>query len=206
MNYPSKLFLVSMVPRSYSMQRRSAHVAQTRERILDAALELFSTRGAPATTMNEVARRADVSPTTVSNHFPTHESLIEAVVARVLADVHVPDSTIFTGTRSLAGRLRALTASMYAFFERTSHWFELLGPELVEVPALAGAEAAFWASIRQLYEQALAGSDDELLAKTAAGLLHPATFGALKAAGMSVDQAAAVVADLLIHQAKGGQR
>jgi AcrR family transcriptional regulator len=188
------------------MQRRSAHVAQTRERILDAALELFSTRGAQATTMNEVARRADVSPTTVSNHFPTHGSLIEAVVARVLADVQVPDSTIFTGTRSLAGRLRVLTTSMYAFFERTLHWFELLGPELVEVPALANAEAAFWGSIRQLYEQALAGSDDELLAKTAAGLLHPATLGALKAAGMSVEEAAAVVADLLIHQAKGGQR
>ena len=185
------------------MQRRSAHVAR-RGNALD-ALELFSTRGAQATTMNEVARRVE-SPTTVSNHFPTHGSLIEAVVARVVADVQVPDSTIFTGTRSLAGRLRVLTTSMYAFFERTVPWFELLGPELVEVPALAHAEAAFWGSIRQLYEQALAGSDDELLAKTAAGLLHPATLGALKAAGMSVEEAAAVVADLLIHQAKGGQR
>ena len=54
--------------------------------------------------------------------------------------------------------------------------------------------AAFWDSIRQLYEQALDGSDDALLAKATAGLLHPATFGALKAAGMSVDEAAAVVA------------
>ena len=186
------------------MQRRSEHVAQTRERILDAAFELFSKRGARATTMNEVARRADVSPTTVTNHFPTHESLIEAVVSRILADIQVPDSTIFTGTRSLAGRLRVLTASMFAFFERTLDWFELLGAELVEVPALARAEAAFWGSIRKLYEQALAGSDDDLLAKTTAGLLHPATFGALKAARMSVDEAAAVVADLLVHQARGG--
>lgn len=192
-----------MAPRSYSMQRRSEHVAQTRERILDAALELFSKRGAQATTMNEVARRADVSPTTVTNHFPTHESLIEAVIDRVLADVQVPDSTIFTGTRSLAGRLRVLTAAMFAFFERTWHWFHLLGAELVEVPALARAEAAFWDSTRQLYEQALAGSDDDLLAKTTAGLLHPATFGALKATGMPVDEAAAVVADLLVHQARG---
>ena len=195
-----------MVPRSYSMQRRSEHVAQTRERILDAALELFSKRGAQATTMNDVARRADVSPTTVTNHFPTNESLIEAVIDRVLADVQVPDSTIFTGTRSLAGRLRVLTVAMFAFFERTVHWFELLGDELVEVPALARAEAAFWDSIRQLYEQALAGSDDALLAKATAGLLHPATFGALKAAGMSVDEAAAVVADLLVHRTRGVHR
>ena len=92
------------------MERRSEHVAQTRERILEAALELFSKRGAQATTMNEVAR-ADVSPTTVTNHFPTNESLIEAVIDRVVADIQVPDSTIFTGTQSLAGRLRVLTAA-----------------------------------------------------------------------------------------------
>jgi AcrR family transcriptional regulator len=51
--------------------------------------------------MNEVARQADVSPTKVANHFPTQESLIEAVVDRVLADIQVPDSTIFAGVRSL---------------------------------------------------------------------------------------------------------
>jgi len=188
------------------MQRRSQHVAQTRERILDAATELFSSQGARATTLNEVAHRSDVSPTTVSNHFSTQDQLIEAVIGRVLAGIQVPESTIFSGVRSLTGRLRALTTAMFAFFERTSHWFELLGAELVEVPALAQAEATFWASIRQLYAQALAGSDDELLAKTTAGLLHPATFGALKAAGFSVDEAAALVADLLAHQAKGSRR
>ena len=162
-----------MSPRSYTMQRRSRHVAQTRERILDAALELFSKQGAQATTMTEVARRADVSPTTVSNHFATQDSLIEAVVSRVFDDIQVPDSTIFAGTRSMAGRLRVLTSSIYAFFERTLSWYELLGAELVEVPVLARAQAAFWDSIRQQYARALAGSDGDLLAKTTAGLLHP---------------------------------
>ena len=195
-----------MAPRSYTMQRRSQHVAQTRERILAAALELFSKQGAQATTMKEVARRADVSPTTVSNHFATQDSLIEALVARVAADIQVPDNTIFAGTRSLTGRLRVLTSSLYAFFERTMSWYELLGAELVEVPALARAEAAFWDSIRQLYAQALAGNDDDLLAKMTAGLLHPATFGALKAAGMSVDEAATVVGEMLAHRARGQTR
>ena len=129
----------------------------------------------------------------------------QAVLDRVLADIQVPDSTIFAGVRSLGGRLRVLTASMYALFERTQHWFELLAAELTEVPVLAHAEAAFWNSIQQLYEQALAGSDDEVLARTMAGLLHPATFGALKVTGMTVDEATAVVAELLIHQARGGR-
>jgi AcrR family transcriptional regulator len=195
-----------MAPRSYAMQRRSQRVAQTRERILDAALELFSKQGAHGTTMNEVARRADVSPTTVSNHFATPDSLIEAVITRVIADVQVPDSTIFAGTRSMAGRLRVLTSSMYAFFERTLSWYELVGAELVDVPALARAQAAFWDSIRQLYARALAGNDDDLLAKMTAGLLHPATFGALKAAGMSVDEAATVIGEILARRARGHTR
>jgi AcrR family transcriptional regulator len=195
-----------MAPRSYSMQRRSTHVAETRERILDAAMKVFSKQGVQATTMTEVARRADVSPTTVSNHFATQEELIEAVVGRVLADIRVPDGTILIRVRSLTGRLRVLTTEMYAFFERTSHWFELLGGELTEVPALAAAEATYWHSIRQLYEQALTGSENDLLAKTTAGLIHPATFSALKAAGMSVDEAANVVAESLVHLARGGGR
>ena len=45
----------------------------------------------------------------------------------LLADIEVPDTTIFAGTRSMAGRLRVLTSSMYAFFERTLSWYELLG-------------------------------------------------------------------------------
>jgi AcrR family transcriptional regulator len=185
------------------MERRAAQVAQTREQILSAALELFSERGAQGTTMNELGRRADVSPTTVSNHFKTLDSLIEAVVERILVDIRVPDSTIFVGARSVTARLRILTKSMFAFYERTMQWFDFLGAELVEVPALARAEAAFWRSIHQLYEQALADSEDDLLARTTAGLLHPATFGAFKAAGMSVDESAEVVADFLAYQAGG---
>jgi AcrR family transcriptional regulator len=188
------------------MERRAAQVADTREQILSAALELFSERGARGTTMSELARRADVAPTTVSNHFKTHESLIEAVVERVRVDVQVPDSTIFVGARSLTGRLRILTRSMYAFYGRTTHWFDLLGAELDEVPALARAQASFWRSIHHLYEEALAGSEDDLLAKTTAGLVHPSTFGALQAAGLSVDESAEVVADFLAHQAEGDHR
>ena len=35
------------------------------------------------------------------------------------------DDTILIRVRSLTGRLRVLTTEMYAFFARTSHWFEL---------------------------------------------------------------------------------
>jgi AcrR family transcriptional regulator len=184
------------------MQRRAEQAARTRERIVDAAVELFTQRGTQGTTMNEVARVADVSPGTVLNHFATPALLLEAVVARVMANIQLPDRSIFAGTKSLTARIGVLTASMFAFYERTSDWFDLIGAELSENPVLARAEADFWRSMRRLYAEALAGTDDAVLAKTTTGLVHPATFGALRAAGLSVDEATAVVAGSITHLAR----
>jgi AcrR family transcriptional regulator len=194
------------MPRAYSMERRAERVVQTRERIVDAAMDLFAQRGAHGTTMTEVARIADVAPATVTNHFATSDVLLEAVVERLMADLQVPDRSIFAGTRSLAARVRALTAAMYAFYERTQRWFNLLGAELTEVPALARAQADFWRTVQGLYAEALVGTDDEGLVKATAGLVHPATFGALRAAGLSVQQASALVAESLTHLARKGHR
>jgi AcrR family transcriptional regulator len=194
------------MPRAYSMQRRAEQVAQTRERIIDVAMELFAQRGAQGTTMTDVARIADVSPATVTNHFATPDLLLEAVVHRLMADIEIPDRSIFAGARTLPARIRALTAAMYAFYERTQRWFNLLGAELTEVPALARAQADFWHTVQGLYAEALVGTDDKGLAKATAGLVHPATFGALRAAGLSVQQASALVADSLTHLARRGHR
>ena len=194
------------MPRGYSMERRAERVAQTSERIVDAAMDIFAERGAHGTTMTDVARIADVAPATVTNHFATPDLLLQAVVERLMADIQVPDRSIFAGARSLAARIRALTAAMYAFYERTQRWFNLLGAELTEVPALARAQAAFWRTVQGLYAEALVGTDDEGLAKATAGLVNPATFGALRAAGLSVHEASALVADSLTHLARKGHR
>jgi len=188
------------------MRRRSEQVAQTRDRVVDAALRLFSERGARGTTMTDVARAADVSPATVLNHFATPDLLLEAVVEQLLGQLRVPNEKIFHGTRSAAARITALTEAMFEFFDRTELWFTLLGDELTEVPALARAQKSFWEAIRALHAQALTGNPDPLLAKAAAGLIHPATFSALKSTGMSVEEAARLVAESLAHQARRASR
>src|SRR5687768_9418768 len=99
---------LSMAPRPYSMKRRSEQVAQTRERIVAAAAGLFAQRGARATTMTEVAKLADVSTATVTNHFTTQDELIEAVVAHLMTLIRVPDEEIFQGAKSAPARLKAL--------------------------------------------------------------------------------------------------
>lgn len=60
-----------------------------REVILQAALRTYGTLGLPATTMEEVAREARVSLAALYRHFPTKDSLTEALLRRfsVLDDV-----------------------------------------------------------------------------------------------------------------------
>jgi AcrR family transcriptional regulator len=56
--------------------RRERKKRETREHIAEAALALFAARGFERVTVAEVARRADVAPATVFNHFPTKEDLV----------------------------------------------------------------------------------------------------------------------------------
>lgn len=56
--------------------RRAEQKARTRQALIDAALELFAANGFDATTADEIAERAGVSPRTFFRYFPTKESVL----------------------------------------------------------------------------------------------------------------------------------
>src|SRR5262245_52408633 len=62
--------------------RRSRRERETRERILDAAITCFLERGFQATTIDEIAERADVARATVFNHYAEKQELLSAYLAR----------------------------------------------------------------------------------------------------------------------------
>lgn len=55
---------------------REKHATETRQRIVDVATALFLAQGFDATTIDEIAARADVSPRTYFRYFPTKEALL----------------------------------------------------------------------------------------------------------------------------------
>ena len=61
-----------------------ADARRNRERILKVAFDAFAAEGL-SVPVQEIARRAEVGMGTVSRHFPTKESLFEAVVLPVPA-------------------------------------------------------------------------------------------------------------------------
>jgi AcrR family transcriptional regulator len=57
---------------------RQRHAERTRTAIVTAALELFQERGYQATTIDDIAQRADIGPRTFFRYFPTKESVLFA--------------------------------------------------------------------------------------------------------------------------------
>jgi TetR/AcrR family transcriptional regulator, cholesterol catabolism regulator len=59
--------------------RRERKKLEVEQRIRTAALELFSGKGYEATTVEEIAERADVAKGTFFNYFPRKDALLEAI-------------------------------------------------------------------------------------------------------------------------------
>jgi AcrR family transcriptional regulator len=78
-----------MSPRGYNSPVRQKAAAITREIILDAAVDLFFDRGYAATSIGDVAERADVSPNTVYAIFGNKAQLVLSLVNRVNEDPEI---------------------------------------------------------------------------------------------------------------------
>ena len=64
--------------RAYRMTSRAAAAARTRERLLHAPTELYTTRPHDEVTLSDLARQAGVSTPTLLRHFPSKDQLLQA--------------------------------------------------------------------------------------------------------------------------------
>lgn len=93
--------------------RRERRRRETRERLLNAALELFAAQGYAATTYDHIAARADVSRQTAFNHFPRKEDFVRGWVElrhRRLAELVTVAGADTSPFELLASLLRVLAS------------------------------------------------------------------------------------------------
>jgi AcrR family transcriptional regulator len=174
------------VPRRYDLGRRAEQRAETRRRILSAAVDLYRSKGYAATTTRAVAEAADVVPGTVRNHFPTLSDLAQAAGEQILVDLAPPDPSMLDGIATVGERVERLARELVVFFERSEAWWSLLQRD----PELARA----WAGVAEQYEvgfdrllRATLGpmADDPVALVVTASTVGPPLHYALREAGLT---------------------
>lgn len=106
--------------RTYTLKRRAQQQAETRLRIVEAAVELHGTLGPAHTSISMVAERAGVQRHTFYAHFPTERDLLLACSALSLERSPLPDPEPWRRIEDRAKRLRAGLGEIYAWYERNA--------------------------------------------------------------------------------------
>lgn len=113
--------------RKLELKARAERQAQTRQRIVEAAVALHTTVGPAQTTVSAIAERAGVQRQTVYAHFPSDRVLLEACSAHVRATSPPPDPARWADIADPERRLRAALAELYPYFRRTARsWSNIL--------------------------------------------------------------------------------
>lgn len=187
------------MPRPYNLGRRAAPKADTRSRIVAAALELVREHGMAGASNLAIARAADVAPATVRNHFPQPADLSHAVVEAMLAEIRVPTPAILDGLTSIDERVERLAVELAAFYVRSEPWWAIYEREPEMISAWGGGVASYYADLDRLMRDALLelGTDERSVAVVAA-VIGPPAFFALRARGMAEDEAVRLCLELAL--------
>ena len=86
----------------------------TRERILDAAIDLFGARGVDAASLDEIARQVGVRKQTVLYWFPSKPDLVDAVLEAVAAELVVEiDAAVRSADDEPLSRIDAVVRAVF---------------------------------------------------------------------------------------------
>jgi AcrR family transcriptional regulator len=187
------------MPRSYRLGERAARIQETRDRIVDAAIDLYTEVGISAATMHEVGRRADVAPGTLRNHFPSREDLERAMVERLSAEAPLPDVSIFDRAQGIDERLARIILAGGVFMDQARRLYQMWLREPMPADPWLATGAEFGARWDELMRTALGPlADDEEAMAVLRAVLHPDFFDNIRAGARSTDEAAALVTAIVV--------
>jgi AcrR family transcriptional regulator len=106
--------------RPYTLKHRAAQQAETRKRIVEAAVELHGSIGPALTTISMVAERAGVQRHTLYAHFPDERSLFLACSGRAFERDPLPDAEVWRAIKDRRERLRVGLRAVYDWYARNA--------------------------------------------------------------------------------------
>lgn len=130
--------------RPYQLKRRAERQDETRQRIIDATIELHQSVGPTATTVSDIAERAGVGRVTVYRHFPDELALSWACSGRYFSVHPFPDVEPWREVADPVERLRHALRDAYAYHEATEAMMSRALGEARDYEVLAPYHA-YWA-------------------------------------------------------------
>jgi AcrR family transcriptional regulator len=164
--------------RKYQLQRRAQRQEETRQRIVEAAIQLHQTIGT-RTTIKAVAELAGVERLTVYRHFPDERSLLMACTSHYQAQNPPPDIDSWQHIEDAEQRLRSALTEIYAFHRRTEQMSAHTVSGVEEVPALRDVLApyfAYWEQVREVLAAAWEPTNPECAKRIRAAVGHAISF------------------------------
>lgn len=131
--------------RRYRQTRRAETSAETRRRIVDAAIQLHTTVGPAATTISAIAERAGVERLTVYRHFPGEEELSRACVAHGWERFPPPDYRGWARIADPERRFRTALTELYGYYAGVGDALLVIVRDFPRVPTLAALNAPYLA-------------------------------------------------------------
>lgn len=180
------------------MGKRQASVDGTKRRIIEAAVAEYGEKGIEDTSMQAVARRADVAPGTVLYHYPTPHDLTEAVVQTWLTEMEAPSPEAIDPTGPLEDRVASLVQELYGLYERSGDAYRIY----VQSPnhqVLKRYESWWYENANQMMFRALGdlGSEPEAM-QVVSVLVNPGFRGTLVMTGITPERAAEIAIQMII--------
>jgi AcrR family transcriptional regulator len=108
------------VARNYTLRRRAESQAETRQRIVEAAVDLHGTVGPADTTISMIAERAGVQRHTFYAHFPDERSVLMACSGHVMERDPLPDAEPWRTLKTPEERLSVGLRAIYDWFGRNA--------------------------------------------------------------------------------------
>lgn len=156
--------------RTYSMKRRAEQQGETRQRIVEATVELHETVGMHAT-ISAIAEKAGVQRLTVYKHFPDEKALLSACSGHFMASNPLPDPASWTQIADPEARLRVALTEVYTYHRRTEPMLSNLiraAPEKPFLLELAKPYFELWDRMRYVLATGWEAQDQQLVLLLAA--------------------------------------
>jgi AcrR family transcriptional regulator len=123
--------------RRYELKERARRQAETRQRIVEAAVDLHTSRGPARTSISAIAERAGVERHTVYAHFPDERALFRACSTHWRSHHPRPDFAALAAVPDPVRRLRRALRRMYGWYESVEPHLALFARDASLVPAQA---------------------------------------------------------------------